>query len=86
MHEKTITPRFLLKQGSISKSRKFSNLNKPMELTKLKMKYLESYRDEDLDGTIDTLVDVMIVMVNKDNIIGMLKVHMLIAEIYALFC
>ena len=50
------------------------------------MKYLESYRDEDLDGTIDTLVDVMIVMVNKDNIIGMLKVHMLIAEIYALFC
>ncbi|KAM3128666.1 hypothetical protein pb186bvf_019234 [Paramecium bursaria] len=86
MHEKTITPRFLLRQGSISKSRKFSNLNKPLELTKLKMKYLESYRDEDLDTTIDVLVDVMIIMVNKDNIIGMLKVHMLIAEIYSLFC
>ncbi len=50
------------------------------------MKYLESYRDEDLDTTIDVLVDVMIIMVNKDNIIGMLKVHMLIAEIYSLFC
>ena len=50
------------------------------------MKYLESYREEDLDSTIDVLVDVMIVMVNKDNIIGMLKVHMLIAEIYSLFC
>ena len=50
------------------------------------MKYLESYKDEDLDSTIDVLVDVMIIMVNKDNIIGMLKVHMLIAEIYSLFC
>lgn len=50
------------------------------------MKYLESYREEDLDSTIDVLVDVMIIMVNKDNIIGMLKVHMLIAEIYSLFC
>lgn len=50
------------------------------------MKYLESYRDEDLDTTIDVLVDIMIIMVNKDNIIGMLKVHMLIAEIYSLFC